>query len=517
MAHPVLAPATQAARVLNRVVDSLDLRLSKNCHPSAWLVEQLPAWRAFAEQWFDSPDKCKPLMVDLGIGMFQVRPKGAPYEFVLINPEIADIRIWNPDKWPAAIGTQTGQFYISLRSRFLQFSGAAEAADTVCGAVERLMCGAPMRLAHHEIDNGEFCRVARADLAIDTEERRGMTWRDLDQYTCRARKRDIWLASDDDAALEQAFQSLAEAERGRVKAGITDEPLVSNKGGANYMREFCEAAGISPHTMGRVVSALKNAWGITSENRSSRIVAASRTIETVYFGRFGSALYARRYDKLASLDAQGKEYMRDVWASAGWDRRKPVWRTEFSISGDFLKEVLLDDVVHDVRELGIFLAAIPAIWAYLTLRWLRHHKGSNDKNVSRWQLSPLWEVISAAWDSEQPITRKQPVPKPVYEKLIAQFQGLALSIAAYRSSWRDRRRHDPDTFEVFEGVKYDELNGEIFDIPSSLGIDLARFFASAEAEAMLRERIQVYAMDERSDTTFSAMLRSERIAEGLGS
>ena len=102
------------------MVDSLFLRVSVNRHPSPWLLSRLAAWRANREAWYDDPKGTETLLESIpALGSFSVMSSSRPYESALINPEICDIRIWNPDKWSSAIGSQTSQFFVVFRSRFL--------------------------------------------------------------------------------------------------------------------------------------------------------------------------------------------------------------------------------------------------------------------------------------------------------------------------------------------------------------------------------------------------------------
>lgn len=178
-----------APQLLNSVVDSLDIRVLRWMLPSDWLLEQLPLWRQYQQ---NSEPGDQPFLVQVpGLGSFRLKPtKSRPYEFVLINPEIADIRIWNPDKWNTAIEGQTGQFYINFRSKFLQFQGLGKVRSFINALVSTFCKAGP---GQQECDLGGFNRVSRPDLACDVQETRDMTWSDLSSFVCRSRKRDTFV------------------------------------------------------------------------------------------------------------------------------------------------------------------------------------------------------------------------------------------------------------------------------------------------------------------------------------
>lgn len=499
------APLMSRYPIRNRVVDSLDLRVSQNRAPSGWLQQQLPAWREHLEDYTpQTPD----LVVDLaGLGAFRLQSSKRPYEFVLINPEICDIRIWNPDKWATAIGGGTGQVYISFRSRYMQF-GREQGVDRVLEAVELLLFGEQILIGTHNVRNQEFCRVAGMDLAVDLE-LEGFELKDLKKFVCRARK---YEAKTEDAlhaetakAVRWFSQSEAALARGAVNENGRD-PHLDNKGGAKYMRKLCETLGLDPETrsgqLKRLIAALAQGWSVSE--RAAWVHASSDEVETIYFGRFASELFARIYHKECSLDDQGKGYMRQVWAGAGWTGKKPVWRVEFSLSGEFLKNAVIEGITRDLREYGVAMAAIPAIWAYLSTNWLRHTvPDKSEGNKSRWQTSVWWKVVSRAWEAAAPIKRQKAVPKPSEEQLKSQLLGIAASIAAMR--WSER----------YWNLELDP--GEIEDPTLPIFSEIIRFLDSSDGQKKVAARRIRYGLEPQTDATYRALLRAERMAEGEGS
>jgi hypothetical protein len=458
-----LSESEQSAHVLNTCVDSLDLRLLRFATPSPWLTEQILKWREY-HQTFERDDA--PLVIQLaGVGSFTLKPtRDRHYEFVLINPEIADIRIFNPDKWASAIAGQTGQFYISFRSKFLQFHGT-EAVYRCIKALTAALC-TPFD------DSPGWNRVSRADLAADVQLPHAYDWADLNRFVTRARQQELVTAND--------------SVRVKLRSLLSTPPS-DNKGGATY-----KEVGVDFLT--EVLEALES---MAPQDGHIYRTIGKGSLQTIYFGRFSSPLYARLYDKEASLDQQRKGYMRDIWREAGWDGESPVWRHEFSMSGDFLRSIanLETGEVEDLRDFDLFLSAIPNLWRYLTCEWLRFTEPNpDDPNRWRWSVADTWAVLQAAFQTATSIARRHPPRRPDEGQLKAQMLGVALTLAAKRST------SDQDMTGAAEVFK-----------------DICTWLDSPDYRDSLTLRRQVLGIDDFSDTYLSALYRAERLSEGLGS
>jgi hypothetical protein len=472
-------------QLLNTVVDSLDLRISRIASSSEWLKLQLQSWRDYQDK---SDFESDPLMVLLsGLGYWRLKWSGRkPYEFVLINPNICDIYIWNPDKWDKAISTQTGQIYVSFRSEFLQHLGL-DAVVSFIGELHRIFFAS--------WSNG-FVRVSRGDLAADVQLEQNFGWSDVTKFVSRSRYREIAANSDEsivDRAKDVVDRILAASPPQGITRGVlpTAEP---------------QTCSMTVDQLELIKAAL-DSFGIGEDGYLYRS-CHTREPQTFYFGRFGSPLYARIYDKLSSLDKQAKGYMRDIWLAAGWDGVSPVWRFEFSLSGDFLKEAVdlmhHDDsgcCPHDLREFADFKQAIPSLWAYLTERWLRHTSPSDtDLNLWRSLPSEIWSVVQSAFGGADavPAVRMEHPKKYDDRQMFAQLRGIALSVAAERSPT-------------------DALNESAY----SCVFELWNYFESSTFEDEFLERRRLRGKDDLSrstaeglsDTDFSAQLRSERMLE----
>jgi hypothetical protein len=506
---------TRAPRVLNHGIDSWDIRASRNLEPSQWLREHAALWRKSREEFYADSDTWEPMLeVIPGVGTFQVLPSTKHYEFVLINPEVCDIRIWNPDHWLSAVAPKvevgadhatdgTGQFYISTRSKFIQFNGP-QAVLEVIEKVVAFLTGEPMMPKASRPLRAEYTRTSRFDVFADVDTVKPLGMKDVnDHFTCRARKRDYFFEAHNDSLEREFIKSGSETATAR---GV---PLLNNKGvdrDVAKLRKRClrdRKFAILIHEM------TLDVLGNDPDGGLSRVIASGgRDLQTAYFGRFGSPLYARVYDKLASLPVQKKEYMRDVWRAEGWDDQSPVWRFEFSMSGDFLRAAqTVMDGVPDLRDVNVTLAAVPGLWAYLTQTWLKHCKPSRDKNVNRWEESTLWKTVQGAFTAMTPIVRITPAPRPDLAQLTQQAKGVVLSIAAKMSSVSYRRSVPSVDLET----------GEVFDPKTEIIKEFFEYLHSEEGCQKLEDRILRFGLDEMSDTVFSATLRSQQLLEGRGS
>lgn len=482
-------------KVLNQVIDSLYLRVMRLGGASDYLREQIPLWR----QYKTKVETDKYLVELPGLGSFTLLPFGdKSYEFVLVNKEIASIRIWNPDRWDTAISTQTGQFYVDFRSKFLQQKGIP-AVKQFIENLDKAFVGLLGRGMGEETPMSELAsfnesaqlpstrlgweRVSRVDLACDFQVLKDFLWEDLPKFVTKARRKEVDPQSQSD---REAALKILERLRGEISES---PPTQGNKGGAN-----CR---ILSNDLAVLDSAIRGKGGNTDDEAYVYRVLFGRSPESIYFGRFGSALYCRLYNKLKSLDVQGKGYMRDIWLAKGWNGIDSVWRNEFSLSGDFLRECQLIDggEVVDLREFDQFLKAIPQIWQYLTHTWLRYTiPDPCDKTKTRWETDPTWQIVQTAFPCPTAIYRQEPQSKPTDEGLKAQLLGIVLSLAAKRAECDD----DPDSGESV-----------VFDVLDYVSAGIYR-------EKLIKRRKEL-GIDDFSDTQFSAYLREQTMSEGGGS
>jgi len=97
----------------------------------------------------------------------------------------------------------------------------------------------------------------------------------------------------------------------------------------------------------------------------------------------------RLYDKTEEIKVSWKEQFLDLWRDCGWDGKTPVWRLEFEVKRDALKE-------FGSTQYEDMNALCSGLWPYLTQSWLRLAvPSSNDTTRSRWPTHPLWALLQA--------------------------------------------------------------------------------------------------------------------------
>jgi hypothetical protein len=199
--------------------------------------------------------------------------------------------------------------------------------------------------------------------------------------------------------------------------------------------------------------------------------------------------------------------MRDVWTTNGWDGESPVWRTEFSLTGEFLKTLEIKGAAHDLRDVGMTLAAIPHLCAYLTKDWLRQCNPSQDKTKTRWETSDRWTAIQNAWSPALAVKRAKLEPKLDLKQAWAQLKGIGTSILAKLKSPRHARAQITNL----------ETGEQEFDPLAQLITECAVHWSSPDGLQKIDERCKKFGLDALSDTVISREVRREQMLWGFGS
>lgn len=96
---------------------------------------------------------------------------------------------------------------------------------------------------------------------------------------------------------------------------------------------------------------------------------------------------ARLYDKTAEILVTKKEYMREFWLECGWDGASPVWRLEFEVKREAIRQ-------FDIESMEV-APLCAGLWSHLTHSWLRLALPSpTDETRSRWETHPFWRRLS---------------------------------------------------------------------------------------------------------------------------
>lgn len=125
----------------------------------------------------------------------------------------------------------------------------------------------------------------------------------------------------------------------------------------------------------------------------------------------GNPMLARIYNKTEEIKVKGKEWFKAIWLENGWNEKKDVWRIEYQLRREALKELGLDQV-EDIEENE------ESLWQYLTTKWL-------SMNHKKWHV--LGKTKEAIIKS---LIRKKVIQGDV-KRLTNQTNGLLISIGAY--------------------------------------------------------------------------------------
>lgn len=476
--------------LLNQTIDSLYLRLFSCSSPSIWLQSQLEIWRQYKQDFsYSEPSEH---YIDLpNLGRFRLLHCGhSPYEFVLVNPEICDIRIYNPDKFLGKSAIQTGQIYLDFHSKYLQCQ--TDDYGLIDDFIENIYN------LFYQATIAQWAKVSRVDLASDFSGF-DFNWDDLNKFATRARK-------IDGLTTEQTLRQLEELNSMLVNASM-NQPLVCDKGGCNdtslktHTNEITNVTTINFDD--KQLTLLMNLVVDALNHPHLERVISTKFLQTAYIGRFGSKLYARIYNKSNEIKISGKDYLFSYWKEKGWQEGDQVTRAEFSLSGDFLKEFWATD--ENSQLWTNFRSNIRQIWTYCTSNWLRHTTGENSLN-SRSLNSEFWDCVTTAFDTDRNFLR-MPLPAPPTEtlagQLLMQAKGCiktfaALIIGGYHKAF---------------GFKHDEQIDYLSILVTEIGNDLQRDITFQD----ITHRRDRYGCDEFSDTAFSAALRKHRMKLGRGS
>ena len=103
----------------------------------------------------------------------------------------------------------------------------------------------------------------------------------------------------------------------------------------------------------------------------------------------GGDLSSRLYEKTVEIEYKShKVYLYELWEPQGWQKGDQVWRQEFQLRRDVLKQLNIEHVPD-------LLTQQAELWRYLTQDWLRLSiPNPNDATRTRWATHPAWQSVS---------------------------------------------------------------------------------------------------------------------------
>ncbi len=107
----------------------------------------------------------------------------------------------------------------------------------------------------------------------------------------------------------------------------------------------------------------------------------------------GGDLSSRLYEKTVEIEYKSRKFFfHELWQPRGWKLGEKVWRQEFQLRREVLKQLNIN-TVPDLLEF------FDALWRYLTQEWLRLAiPNPNDATRTRWPTHPVWQAISQVFD-----------------------------------------------------------------------------------------------------------------------
>lgn len=144
----------------------------------------------------------------------------------------------------------------------------------------------------------------------------------------------------------------------------------------------------------------------------------------------GGIISARLYNKVEEILYTGKAWVMNLWQKAGWIPGETVWRLEFELKRDFLKEKGLSGLDGVLEHLN-------GLWSYATTEWLRLTIPSESDTVrARWPVHPLWmNLASVDWESTSSakLERFSNARTPTEQRLATMVMGSLVSYMAMHS------------------------------------------------------------------------------------
>lgn len=144
----------------------------------------------------------------------------------------------------------------------------------------------------------------------------------------------------------------------------------------------------------------------------------------------GGVIAARLYDKTKEISHSGKAWAMNLWLPAGWEPGQQVWRLEFEMKRDYLKE-------RSLSSLESVLVNLNGLWSYATTEWLRlTEPNPADSTRARWPTHPLWVALASVdWETSGGVLLKRftnarlPDEKRLYSTV---FSSLASYMAVHQ-------------------------------------------------------------------------------------
>lgn len=357
-------------RCLMSGVDALTITAGGPVAPSKYLLDNYQEWISLQQQYESGDD---PIIVQMNEVSWVLKPYGSqPYRFCLENKEIAYIQCWNPEKWSGA-AQKKQNIHIRFRAKFIHSFSYADLRKQIDNIVS----------CFFETLDGVSIQVSRIDLHSDITHSRMLTFEEVSSSISRSKVRWSHFADTKEVVFTKEEQEM-------LAGGLSNNKSPQKIQDIN-IDSFLEKV--------RVLYENQN-----SNNLSS--VIKKKDLETAYFGKIGSAIWGKIYDKTKEVIKTQNSDTPELWKQAGWDGNQVVVRVEFSLNREFIKQ-LNNGIYVDIDNI---FDGLDDIWSYLCNHWLRLVEEVNINHSTQSRITHFWNVVISSFSS----SNKQIIRKKSY-------------------------------------------------------------------------------------------------------
>jgi hypothetical protein len=169
-----------------------------------------------------------------------------------------------------------------------------------------------------------------------------------------------------------------------------------------------------------------------------KVFMRHRPITGFSFGTHASAISAVIYNKSQYIRTKepASDYFYTLWEKNGYDGKQDVWRVEFRLKRDVLRDFKVEGVCHGIDNAYELPDFLEGMWQYCTGQWMRYVVPDfTDTNRTRWQIQPIWQELQTAFvELVQvelgPVIRERKRVVNI-ERIVPQIVGCAMTYYAW--------------------------------------------------------------------------------------
>jgi len=414
--------------VLNGI-DTLSITAGGVGVPSSWLIEQQVIWNQYHNEYEYGDDY---MCIEMNNLWWELYPHGSnPYKFQLRNNEVGFVKVWNTEKWSSGV-TGKQQVHITFYSKYLH----QHTKETLVLSIKELLGCLFDNVNHIDI------QVSRVDLHTDVTNGTNMlSYDEVSSSISRSKVRNHYFENDELILTERELEFLK-------------PPCDNNKGGQKLILPV------------GIVEKLMKMYDNQVNVGVSQVIK-KKELETAYFGKQGSDIWGKCYNKTKQVLTKNDDDTPLLWEENGWNGTDVIVRTEFSMRRSFLKQldngkyVSLDGLLNNVDK----------IWVYLTEKWLRLVEEVKENNTTWSKITNFWFVVQQSFkEVSNTIIRKKKYDGKV-NQLWKQGIGCISQMIAIGMNTNDDVMFLKSTITAIKNtLSQQEFDGEYYNRRQHLGI-----------------------------------------------